>query len=60
LSHDHILVSSSLYSRPFAYDVVHMNSEFVDHASDHEPQVAPIPKMVHTIIMPFIVVGGEP
>ncbi|HEV8421649.1 MAG TPA: endonuclease/exonuclease/phosphatase family protein, partial [Actinomycetota bacterium] len=38
---DHILVSGNLYSRfPFAYDSVHVNAEFADQASDHDPQVA--------------------
>jgi hypothetical protein len=36
---DHILVSSSFSSRPFQYDIVHVNSEFADQASDHEPEV---------------------
>jgi predicted extracellular nuclease len=36
---DHILLSDSLFARPFAYDVVHVNSEFADQASDHDPQV---------------------
>lgn len=34
---DHILVSPSLGSPD--YDVVHINSEFADQASDHDPQV---------------------
>jgi hypothetical protein len=29
-------------ARPFVYDVVHVNSEFADQASDHEPSVARI------------------
>ncbi len=37
---DHILLSNYLKIRPFAYDVVHVNSEFATQASDHEPQVA--------------------
>jgi uncharacterized protein len=37
---DHTLISDSTFNRPFAYDVVHVNSEFADQASDHEPQVA--------------------
>lgn len=37
---DHILISDSIFNRPFAYDVVHVNSEFAEQASDHEPQVA--------------------
>jgi predicted extracellular nuclease len=36
---DHILVSDALFARPFAYDVVHVNAEFADQASDHDPQV---------------------
>jgi len=36
---DHILVSNGLFNQPFAYDVVHVNSEFAIQASDHEPQV---------------------
>ncbi|WP_052731272.1 endonuclease/exonuclease/phosphatase family protein [Spirosoma radiotolerans] len=37
---DHILVSSGLRSRLDAYDVVHINSEFFDQDSDHDPSVA--------------------
>jgi predicted extracellular nuclease len=37
---DHILVSNRLAEAPFNYDVVHVNSEFADQASDHEPEVA--------------------
>jgi hypothetical protein len=38
---DHIVVSDNLFSHfPFAYDIVHVNSEFAVQASDHEPQVA--------------------
>ncbi|PYJ08196.1 MAG: hypothetical protein DMF06_13450 [Verrucomicrobia bacterium] len=36
---DHILVSDNLFSGPFDYDVVHVNAEFVDQISDHDPQV---------------------
>ncbi|HET6751169.1 MAG TPA: PxKF domain-containing protein [Actinomycetes bacterium] len=36
---DHILVSDALFARPFSYDVVHVNAEFADQASDHDPQV---------------------
>jgi uncharacterized protein len=39
---DHILISPAIATRGFAYDVVHVNSEFADQASDHEPQVARI------------------
>jgi len=38
---DQILVSSNLLDRfPIEYDPVHVNSEFADQASDHDPQVA--------------------
>jgi predicted extracellular nuclease len=37
---DHIVVSDNLFNHfPFDYDIVHVNSEFADQASDHEPQV---------------------
>ena len=37
---DHILFSDNLFTHfQFEYDVVHVNSEFPDQASDHEPQV---------------------
>ena len=34
---DHILVTSGI--RNIAYQVVHVNSEFSDQVSDHDPQV---------------------
>lgn len=37
---DHILLSPAL--RRFAYDVVHINAEFADQASDHDPQIVRI------------------
>jgi uncharacterized protein len=37
---DHTLLSNHAFaSVPWQYDVVHLNSEFADNASDHEPQV---------------------
>lgn len=36
---DHILLSRSLFELPREYDIVHVNSEFVDQASDHDPQL---------------------
>ena len=36
---DHILLSAWFATQPFAYDVVHVNSEFAVQTSDHEPQV---------------------
>ncbi len=40
---DHILVSGPLAWEPYQYDIVHINSEFADQASDHEPQVVRFP-----------------
>jgi hypothetical protein len=37
---DHIVVSEGLFASPFAYDPVHVNAEFFDQLSDHDPQVA--------------------
>jgi predicted extracellular nuclease len=38
---DQILVSNNLLRNfPIEYDPVHVNSEFADQASDHDPQVA--------------------
>ena len=39
---DHIMVSGNLLNNAAAaagYDVVHVNSEFIDQASDHDPQL---------------------
>jgi predicted extracellular nuclease len=52
---DHILLSDHLFSdRPFAYDVVHVNSEFAVQASDHEPQVARIALDIPPIYLPIV------
>ena len=37
---DQVLVSQKLDKRETSYDVVHVNAEFFDQASDHDPQVA--------------------
>lgn len=37
---DHILVSSNLRSNLDGFDVVHINSEFADQISDHDPVIA--------------------
>ena len=37
---DHIMVSASLSARLALFDVVHINSEFADQISDHEPSLA--------------------
>ncbi len=52
---DHILLSDRLFAQPFAYDVVHVNSEFADQASDHEPQVVRL-----TLNRPPTVSAGGP
>ena len=39
---DHILFSDALFGEPFTYDIVHVNAEFADQASDHEPSVVRI------------------
>jgi predicted extracellular nuclease len=36
---DHIVVSANLFGLPFVYDSVHVNAEFADQLSDHDPQV---------------------
>ena len=37
---DQILFSDNMLRGLAAYDVVHVNSEFADQASDHDPSVA--------------------
>ncbi|MBD2435604.1 DUF4347 domain-containing protein [Nostoc sp. FACHB-110] len=37
---DHILVSNNLLNKLDGFDVVHINSEFVDQVSDHDPGIA--------------------
>ncbi|HEV7905938.1 MAG TPA: endonuclease/exonuclease/phosphatase family protein [Pyrinomonadaceae bacterium] len=37
---DHILVSQRLFAALVRFDVVHINSEFAEQASDHDPPVA--------------------
>ncbi len=36
---DHILLSDGLANQGYDYDIVHVNAEFNDQASDHDPQV---------------------
>jgi uncharacterized protein len=52
---DHVLVSDALQARPTAFDVVHVNAEFADQASDHDPSVARI-----TLNDPPSVAAGGP
>ena len=37
---DHLLVSRALFASLVKFDVVHINAEFVEQASDHDPSVA--------------------
>ncbi len=39
---DHILLSQALVEQRYAYDIVHVNAEFADQVSDHDPQVVRI------------------
>jgi hypothetical protein len=39
---DHILLSNALFASPRVFDVVHVNAEFFDQASDHDPSVVRI------------------
>lgn len=43
---DHILLSPAWSSRVRGYDVVHVNSEYADQISDHDPQVVRLTKKV--------------
>src|SRR5262249_37706541 len=36
---DHVLIGGGLLGRAHDFDVVHVNSEFADQASDHDPSV---------------------
>lgn len=51
---DHILVSNNLLANLDAFDVVHINSEFADQVSDHDPVIArfnlPVPNQAPTAI----------
>jgi endonuclease/exonuclease/phosphatase family metal-dependent hydrolase len=49
---DHIMVSSNLLNHGAAaagYDIVHVNSEFIDQASDHDPQLVQLTMPAPTI-----------
>jgi len=39
---DHILLSRALVERRFAYGIVHVNAEYADQISDHDPQAVRI------------------
>ena len=49
---DHIMVSSNLLNNAAAaagYDIVHVNAEFIDQASDHDPQLVQLTMPAPTI-----------
>src|SRR5439155_21211737 len=52
---DHILFSNGLFGRPFVFDPVHVNAEFWNQASDHDPSVVRV-----TLNLPPTVPAGGP
>ena len=50
---DHTFLGGGLYSRPHIYDPVHVNAEFYDQASDHDPEVTGL-----TLGAPTVSAGG--
>ncbi|BAY93855.1 MULTISPECIES: choice-of-anchor I family protein [unclassified Tolypothrix] len=60
---DHILVSKNLLNQLDGYDVVHINSEFADQDSDHDPSVArfniPVPNTINGTSGNNILIGTE-
>src|SRR5262249_12190545 len=51
---DHILLSTALKTRPLVYDVVHVNAEFADQASDHDPSVVRLPFYTFTSLCTLV------
>ncbi len=43
---DHLLLSPAWASRTRGYDIVHVNAEYADQVSDHDPQVVRLTKKV--------------
>ncbi|QIR38943.1 endonuclease/exonuclease/phosphatase [Tolypothrix sp. PCC 7910] len=60
---DHILVSKNLLNQLDGYDVVHINSEFADQDSDHDPSVArfniPVPNTINGTSGNNILIGTD-
>jgi predicted extracellular nuclease len=54
---DHILLSDGLFSGFWDYDVVHVNSEFADQISDHDPQVVRLAPGINPTPTPSISPG---
>ncbi|WP_308169982.1 lamin tail domain-containing protein [Acrocarpospora catenulata] len=55
---DHILISPSI--KGYAYGVVHINAEFSDQASDHDPQIIHILKSCNGNEVPARCLPGSP
>ena len=53
---DHILVSDNLLEAAPEHDVVHVNAEFADQSSDHDPQVS---TFVFNAAPTAVVTGGQ-
>ena len=51
---DHILLTTALKTRPFVFDVVHVNAEFADQASDHDPSVVRLPFYTFTSLCTLV------
>ena len=50
---DHTLIAGGVLPRPHAYDPVHVNAEFANQVSDHDPQVTGV-----TFAAPVVSAGG--
>jgi len=58
---DHILLSDGLFLGVFEYDVVHVNSEFANQVSDHDPQIVRLtlsPSPTPTPTPTFVTISG--
>ena len=51
---DHIMFSGPLFAQPLVFDPVHVNAEFFDQQSDHDPSVV----RVHLNAAPSVSAGG--
>lgn len=50
---DHTLISAALSDKVSGYDLVHVNAEFVDQASDHDPMVLAVDFAPHPGLLNF-------
>jgi len=46
------LISGALAAEPYEYDIVHINAEFANRTSDHDPQVVRFPLFPITGLRP--------